>query len=710
MQRLCIDLQNCYGIKSLKKEFDFTRNKANVIYAQNGAMKSSLAKTFKDFSEGLLSADRIYTARVTSREILDENGNEIPAENIFVIEPYIPKYESNRISTLLVNQRLKAEYDEILKSIEKRKDELIKELRKDSGLKNKIEESISKDIARVEDKLYIALGRVEKEIHDESLTILSDVLYSKIFTPQIETFLQRKDVIEQLKKYTETYDQLLSKSTFFKKGIFNHYHASSIAEILKNHGFFKADHSLYLNKSTTKKEVLDENELENIIKEEKENILNDPALIKCFEEIGKQMDKNAALREFREYLLSKPEIIIELKNIDLFKENLWKAYLVKHKNLYEALMTEYNAGKARIDEITRQASLEATKWQEVLYIFNERFSVPFKVSIENQEDVILKNITPNIKFEFTEMDENTIPVPVDRDDLIDVLSNGEKRALYILNIIFEIEARKSANIKTLFVIDDVADSFDYKNKYAIVEYLHDILNEGDFYQLILTHNYDFYRTISSRLELNGTRYHAVKDENGIKLEQETMYQNPFNSWKTKFHDLNNSHNLIAMIPFVRNLAEFCGNSLVENKLTSLLHIKSDTDTITIKELLENFREILSDNLNCPNERLDSTVKQIIYEAAEKLILEPSEGIELDKKIALSIAIRLKTEEFLINKINDLNFINNINSNQTGKLIRKYKKLYMTNINEKNNMKIIERVNLMTPENIHINSFMYEPII
>ncbi|WP_346890365.1 hypothetical protein [Clostridium sp. UBA1056] len=26
------------------------------------------------------------------------------------------------------------------------------------------------------------------------------------------------------------------------------------------------------------------------------------------------------------------------------------------------------------------------------------------------------------------------------------------------------------------------------------------------------------------------------------------------------------------------------------------------------------------------------------------------------------------------------------------------------------MKILEQVNLMTPENIHINSFMYEPIL
>ncbi len=27
-----------------------------------------------------------------------------------------------------------------------------------------------------------------------------------------------------------------------------------------------------------------------------------------------------------------------------------------------------------------------------------------------------------------------------------------------------------------------------------------------------------------------------------------------------------------------------------------------------------------------------------------------------------------------------------------------------------NLKVLEKVNLMTPENIHVNSFMYEPLI
>jgi wobble nucleotide-excising tRNase len=84
---------------------------------------------------------------------------------------------------------------------------------------------------------------------------------------------------------------------------------------------------------------------------------------------------------------------------------------------------------------------------------------------------------------------------VNKEELLRVLSQGERRALYILNIIFEIRARKKADQKTLLIIDDVADSFDYKNKYAIVEYLKEISEDENFFQIILTHNFDFLKLL-----------------------------------------------------------------------------------------------------------------------------------------------------------------------------------------------------------------------
>ena len=39
-------------------------------------------------------------------------------------------------------------------------------------------------------------------------------------------------------------------------------------------------------------------------------------------------------------------------------------------------------------------------------------------------------------------------------------STGEARALYILNIMFEVRTRWNIRKRTLFVFDDIADSFD----------------------------------------------------------------------------------------------------------------------------------------------------------------------------------------------------------------------------------------------------------
>jgi hypothetical protein len=44
MNRVTVSLANCYGIRKLQHEFDFSQRKAYAIYAPNGSMKSSLAR------------------------------------------------------------------------------------------------------------------------------------------------------------------------------------------------------------------------------------------------------------------------------------------------------------------------------------------------------------------------------------------------------------------------------------------------------------------------------------------------------------------------------------------------------------------------------------------------------------------------------------------------------------------------------------------
>jgi hypothetical protein len=146
VQKLKAKLVHCYGIPKLSFEFDFSKKRQYVIYAPNGVMKSSLAKCFRDFSEGKESSDRIYKARKSERVFVDENGAEISPESVFVVEPYNERYKSNRMSTLLVNNELRRRYDEVRQDIDQKSEVLDKALTAASGLKKNPSEQLASDI------------------------------------------------------------------------------------------------------------------------------------------------------------------------------------------------------------------------------------------------------------------------------------------------------------------------------------------------------------------------------------------------------------------------------------------------------------------------------------------------------------------------------------------------------------------------------------
>ncbi len=62
---------------------------------------------------------------------------------------------------------------------------------------------------------------------------------------------------------------------------------------------------------------------------------------------------------------------------------------------------------------------------------------------------------------------------------------------------------------------------------------------------------------------------------------------------------------------------------------------------------------------------------------------------------------------MVAKINDAKKVDAIAANQTTKLLALYQACTQCDAAA---VRVIQRVVLMTPENIHLNSFMYEPIL
>lgn len=695
MKDLNIKFENCYGITKLEKKFDFSSSKVFAIYAPNGMMKTSFSRTFKDFSKGVDSRDFIFPENITIRKIDDENGQEINKEQIFVIEPLQPDFESEKVSFLLVNKDLKKEYDSIYLKLDDLKKELLKNLKTPSGLKTTIEDEILDAFQK--DDFFEVLEEVENDYVDEKYLKFKDISYISIFNNTSYAFLNSSDVKISIADYLEKYEELIKKSNYFRNG-FDSYNAENITESLEENLFFKAGHTVNLFDGNIKNEVFTAETLQLALDREKETILSDKDLKKKWDSFDKKFNKNKELRSLKDYIVKNKYIVPELGDLEILRKKIWLCYFKMYELQFKQILIEYKLGKETIKEIIEKAQKEETIWHHVISIFKKRFFVPFDLKIENQEDVLLKQSIPTIGFIFNGRDTT-------KENVMHVLSNGERRAFYILNVLFEIEARKKENIEHLLIIDDIADSFDYKNKYAIIQYLKEISEEQNFYLIILTHNFDFFRSLESRGVVKYDQcFMSYKNTNEVFLEKAKGIKNPFiNDWKK---DLSNPQKFISSIPFVRNLIEYTKGDKDPSYvlLTSILHKKIGSELIMTGDLDIIFNSLLGTNISSTNQK----VFDLIYEEAEKCLLA-NEGINFENKIILSIAIRLKSEEIMISKINDSTFLSSLEKeyNQTTKLLNRYKTDFPKEIS---NIDLFEQVVLMTPENIHLNSFMYEPIL
>ncbi len=602
---------------------------------------------------------------------------------------------------MLVNATIKQQYDNALKQISEKLSALFGKLKQLSGLTGRIV-TPETELLKVfgQESVVDLLESLQQIVSQRQPSKLDKLVYSEIFNEKTLALLESGTIKDQLEEYIQRYNDLLSQSDVLSRQ-FNHYSAGTVSKQLADNGFFAAKHTINLLTKGGKKEFSSSAELTQKIEDERQKIFADKELAGRFEAIDKKI-QNAELRKFRDYLFENQEILPELKNFKQLQKDVWASYLVDQKVLYDELLQQYSAGKVTIEAAVRQARDERTDWERVVATFNKRFSVPFKMSVSNQEDVILKGVKPSIAFKFFDEEREG---DVSRDSLLKVLSQGERRALYILNILFEIQSRQKQGGLTILLVDDIADSFDYKNKYAIIEYLKDVTQSGNFCCVFLSHNFDFYRSISGRLNLKREfRLMASKSGRRLTLGEEKYQNDPFMYWRDRLHE---PSYCISAIPFVRNLADYCGLKNDYSALTSLLHVKANTDTITLNDLCEIYKRILTDKAALVLAPPGKTVIDVLTQEADAIAAGTDDHIELESKIVISIAIRLLAERHMIARISNQVFVDGITKNQTIELFKEYRRVMAGTPEE---IEKLEQVNLMTPENIHLNSFMYEPIL
>jgi len=708
MTDLEISIENCYGIRQFNHKFNFDQSKAQLIYAPNGVMKSSLALTFEDIAENRISKDRIFTERITHRDV-KVDGRDISPEEIFVIQR-MKTSEFKGASTILANEKLKNEYDSINSKLNESKNDFIKLLQPFFNLKQGLIEKEIEDIFK--QNFFKLFETYEQSINDIKEPLYPNIHYSEIFNERVLKFLNNKDFKTKIKEYIAVYDSLINDNSLFMGGTFNHYNADTISKSLKDNNFFSAKHKVKIKDQ----EISNANELEDLIKTEKDRVLKDPELTSKFNEIDKLLNSHVELRNFRSYIEENQEIIKEFIDLKNFQKKLVINYFAQYVNEFNALLRLHRETSEQRDNIIVEAKKEQNDWKSVIDIFKRRFSVPFNVQIKNQEDVILNNEPASLLFEYSDGDGPENKKLLGGPELLDSLSTGEQRVFYLLNIIFQIETRRKLNKSQLVIVDDIADSFDYKNKYAIIEYLKDVLDDSQFFMIVMTHNFDFYKTIKSRL---GARINY--QGNWITIKKPGKIELVIGEKKDVFPMLRSNYDtcdytFIACIPFVRNLIEFTigSDNTQYQTLTSLLHVKPSriaegikkTQDITVQEVMDIFNTLF-DQTKTKINSAENVFDVVLAKAEDVYQLADGNPLDIKYKICISIAIRLIAEGFMISKISDLVFLSNILSKQTGQIVEKYR---IENPDKLINIGIVDRVNLMTAENIHINSFMYEPLM
>jgi len=698
---ISFSLENCYGIKKFDQTIIFSNDKPIVIHASNGTMKSSLCKTIQDITEGKNSQDLVVPSNITKRII---NIDGIPADknSFFVVNQFSAPHLSEYTSHMLLNSNLKKSYDTIVSTEKTSQADIIRKIAQDAGTKSPQIEDLLKKIFKKNDiydtlkKAYLAAGK-------KGTFITCPYKHPDLFSQPVKTFVETKEVHSNIIKYNRQYNTILRKSSLFTAGIFDLSNLSNIRLTLVKEKFFDGGNRLLLKGQA--KPISTEKDLDDFISSQLQLISSDPAVQEAYKRIDDQCASKSNLSKLNTLIKTDPTLCLLYKDFSKFEYEYILMYINKYRTDISTLINEHNSNISSLKTINDSAKKDLKVWKDVLSQYRKRFSVPFSMEIVNAKNVVIGRQEPQLVFKYENVDvsENILTTSI--------LSTGERKALYLLEILFEIESMNKAGISKIIVFDDVADSFDYCSKHAIIEYLKEISENNLFHIIVLTNNFDFYRHFGSKVAGRPNCFFGIKETSMISLQKGEYLKNIFqDAFKTGIGTKTRID--LATIPFARNLIEYYFDDYISNKMyllyTSLLHYRANGSRIRINTVYDLYKKQFSMMLTLRPKAQNATVYSLIIDEADKIASSTVINQRLEDKIVLSIALRLRVEKYMHNRLlkNKKRTITQINNLECGNLFNEFRQCFPgCSANS-----IIDMICILTPQQIHINAFMYEPLI
>lgn len=679
-------VENAFGIKSLHLNLENDKKMyQELIYSKNGSFKTSFSNTLYNLSNGTL--ENVFDRLTDEKAILDisilENGKEIKNfDNRFVVFSR-EIYEQH--------SKLLSDYSSELETltIDKKNSEYINELLTEETIEIKLQiDNYLKGIGLNFEILLDMFSNLEDGYLDRIIQLLNTIINHEaqdISEINIKKIYQKAyDIVDQsefqskISNYIQVLENKINAQLFDKN-----FNENNCLQFINN-----VDKAKYLSETKSRglflkdKVYYDIDEVKKIFEEEIKKISKDPEIIEQSKEITKLMG-TAKESEFLKESIQKNPLLV--KQLSAGRKNILLSYLKSSSIDYNYWLEVVKKAKKELNNVLKIAQDKQTNFERAIEIYKNRFHPIFDIKIVNKAESMLGIKTPTITFYHNRYCE----IPVSETKLSQILSSGEKTTLNILKFIVEYENCKKYH--PFIILDDIVETFDYSNRYAFMEYINDLVNL-DVPTIVMTHNFEFYRTVSKRIP-KLRKSVASANSNGVV---DIQTNNRINKNMENVLKCSNIYDFFCAIPYLREIKTI----LLEDTKTldSCLHYKENTSKLQIKDILLQFPSNAIKSLKIDE---NDIYMEKLFEIADNL--SGFDDFDIVKKTILSLSCRLLIERKII--ANNFNLLTNINTNQTAQLLDLYGEKLFPNVK-----KYLEAVQLSTPEFIHANAFMYEPLI
>lgn len=494
MQELKVNqMENVYGIKKMVVNVD-NSNKLfqDIIYSRNGIFKTSFSTCLYELSNGNEQniKDRITdTSASIKLEIVNDGVPINDLKNKFIVfsrEIYQKHYKKlsdydKELELLTIKQEDKEYIERLI--VDDTEEPLIELKVKSKGIGLDFEKTMDllgdKNLGYLDNIIYV-LKSIEKAPNID----ITQVNFKKIFQKSYD-FIDNVNFKDQVHNYIEIVNKRIKEELFDDK--FDENNCLSFLDTIKKEGFLSRDKNRGL--IIQNKEYYDFEDIEKLFKKTIKKIAEDPKVLEINKELLKTIGNSVEANNIKKEIINNPILV---KELSLGKKDIIKIAL---KN--SGVQTEYwieilENTKKELTRVLNQVKNKKNYFEEAIEIYKNRFHPIFDIDLVNRQESMLGLEMPYIVFKH----KSNPNYELDEDKLYDILSSGEKTTLNIIKFIVEYISNKENN--PIIILDDIVETFDYSNRYAFIEYINDMVKDG-VTLIVLTHNFEFYRTLSSRV-------------------------------------------------------------------------------------------------------------------------------------------------------------------------------------------------------------------